>query len=267
MLSGLLIAKILVTLVAVVGLSLIAEHVSPQVAGILAGYPHGIAIVLYFIGLEQGAEFGGHAAMFAVGGLSANAFLAFVYYLLCRSKHWTNVGLAALGSVAGFLAFAAVLKQLSLSAVEAIGFTLVVLFVSGFLLRNIQNSKITTKPKIRLPDMVLRAALAALIVLAITGLAGVIGPDWSGLLSGFPVVTYPFLLIIHAKHGPAPISTIAKNYPFGVVSLLVYTATLSWAFPALGVNWGTLAGFVAATAYLAALSLWKARRRAVATQP
>jgi hypothetical protein len=97
------------------------------------------------------------------------------------------------------------------------------------------------------------------IVLILTGAAGLIGPDWSGLLSGFPVVTFPLLMIIHLRHGDEAVATIARNYPYGLVSLVIFTLTVSYAYPHMGMNAGTLLGFLTATIYLAGLSIiiWK----------
>ena len=259
LITSLLIAKIAVTLVAVVGLSLIAEHVSPRIAGVLAGFPHGIAIVLYFIGVEQGADFAARAAVFAIAGLSANVVLAYVYHLLCREASWGNLALAALGSVAGFLGFAALLRPLGLGPAAGALITLATLAAVRMLLRSEAEFRLADRPRIRPGDMLIRAGAAALIVLAITGLAGLVGPGWSGLLAGFPVVTFPFLMIIHIRYGPAPIATIVRNYPFGLTSLVVYTLVVALAFPALGMGWGTLAGFAAATLYLSAIGALRAR--------
>ena len=45
-----LMLKIVITLLVVISLSLVAERLSARWAGLLAGYPLGIAIVLYFPG-------------------------------------------------------------------------------------------------------------------------------------------------------------------------------------------------------------------------
>ncbi len=254
MLSTVLLAKIAVTMLAVVGLSLIAEHLSARLAGILAGYPHGIAIVLYFIGIEQGVDFAAKASIYAIGGLGANMLLAYVYHRLCRAPGLGDVLLAAAGGLMAFLAFAALLNRLHISQLTAAAITLAMIAAALLLLRRAVNVKVVKGVGISHLDVLMRALLATAIVLGITGAAGAIGPDWSGLLSGFPVVTFPLLLIIHFHHGPAPIATMVKNYPLGLISLLVFTLTVSLAFPALGMNWGTAAGFAAATLYLILLA-------------
>lgn len=249
-LSGILIAKIAVTMTAVVGLSLIAEHVSTRLAGILAGYPHGIAIVLYFIGLEQGIQFAAEASIYATGGLAANVFLAYVYFLICRKPKWINLFLASIGSIVAFLCFALILRQLKINQILAILVAVAMIVLVATLLRRVKNIPVSQKVRIRYVDVLLRAILATMIVLMITEAAYVIGPDWSGLLAGFPVVTFPLLLIIHIQHGKEPIATIVKNYPFGLMSLVVFTVTVSLAFPVFGMNLGTLIGFIVATIYL-----------------
>lgn len=254
MISAILFAKIAVTMLAVVGLSLIAEYLSTRLAGILAGYPHGIAIVLYFIGIEQGAEFAAAASITAIGGLGANVLLAYVYARLCAAPSLLNVLLAAGGSLAAFLAFAALLSQLGLDQLQAVLITLAMIALAALLLRRAKHVKIVRGVGISHLDVLMRALLATLIVLLITGVARAVGPGWSGLLAGFPVVTFPLLLIIHFHHGAAPIAAMVKSYPFGLVSLVVFTLTVSFAFPAWGMNWGTAAGFAAATLYLIVLA-------------
>ena len=253
-LSGILIAKIAVTMAAVVGLSLIAEHLSVRLAGVLAGYPHGIAIVLYFIGVEQGVDFAAAASIYAIGGLGANVLLAYVYFRLCQTSGLKNVLVAAGGSLAAFLSLAAIINKLEVNQLFATLITFVMIGLVAVMMRRAVNVKVSKNVGISHLDVLMRALLATFIVLAITGTAKAIGPDWSGLLAGFPVVTFPLLLIIHFHYGRPPIATMVKNYPYGLISLVVFTVTVSLAFPAFGMNWGTLIGFAAATLYLVVLA-------------
>jgi len=261
-LSLILVLKIAVTMIAVVGLSLIAEHLSTRLAGILAGFPHGIAIVLYFIGIEQGTEFAAQASIYAIGGLAANVLLAYAYFLLCRSANRGNLVLASIGSVTAFLCAATILYQLKIDQFNATVIAGGTIAVVGLLLRHVDNTHITGKTKIRLVDILLRAVLATAIVLTITQMAYLIGPNWSGLLAGFPVVTFPLLLIVHSQHGKEPVATIVKNYPFGLTSLIVFTVIVSFAYPVFGMNLGTLIGLACAIIYLAGLSFLTQKRPA-----
>jgi len=61
--------KILVSVFMVLTLSLIADFVSPRIAGILSGYPLGAAISLFFIGFEIGPGFASESALYTMTGL------------------------------------------------------------------------------------------------------------------------------------------------------------------------------------------------------
>ncbi len=250
MISTVLIAKIIISMITVIGLSLVAERASPKLAGILAGYPHGVAIVLFFIGLEQGAGFAAMAAVFAIAGLAANVTLALVYSLSCRFFAKTHLVMAPVLSLLAFFILAAGLKILAPDTLAALIIAIAFVLAAGFLLRRGLDVKITGITRLSPGSLLLRAALATGIVLAITAGAGYTGPQWAGLFSGFPIVTFPLLLIIHFSHGPAPVITMIRNYPTGLGSLIIYALSISLAYPLLGIYWGTLAGFVAATLYL-----------------
>ena len=259
-----LVIKIVVTMIVVVGLSLLAEHVSARLAGILAGYPHGIAIVIYFLGLEQGVVFAAQASVYAIAGLAANVLMVYGYYLLCRTRHKKNLILATGGSIGVFLLTSLMLRQFEFNQFIAATISVAMIMLVAVLLRKVDNIRVSAGIKTSLADLISRAFISALIVLAVTETAHLIGPDWSGLLAGFPVVTFPLLIIIHYRHGSKPLATIVKNYPYGLIGLVIYTATVSYVYPILGLNLGTLAGFILATIYLVSLS-YLARKTRIRT--
>ncbi|MDU8928759.1 hypothetical protein RXV86_15310 [Alisedimentitalea sp. MJ-SS2] len=260
MLSTLILVKVMVTLVVVVGLTLIAEHVSARLAGILAGFPHGIAIVLYFIGLEHGAVFAATAAVAAVGGLTANLAHAMGIALLApETKGWRGAMMAASGGIAVFLIVAGLLRLLAPGAGWGAVITGLAITAAWVGMRHWQEHVHVAKPRTTMAELALRAAVAAGIVITITALAGVIGPVWAGLLSGFPVVTFPVLLLVQARHGHAPVIGMVKAYPFGLTALIVYTLTVSVTFPLLGIGWGTAAGLLASLLWMSLATTLRAQ--------
>ncbi len=250
---SLLLLKLLVTMVAVVGLSLVAERLSARLAGVLAGFPHGIAIVLWFIGSAQGAEFAARAAGFATAGLGANVALAWAYGAIARRLGGGAAGVAAAscGAVAVFLALAWAVFALGPGPGLALGLTLGLIGAVRLAVGRWAQPGRLTRPRFRPGELLLRAALAGAIVVLITGLAGWIGPAWAGLLAGFPVVSFPLLVILHARHGSDPVTVVVRHYPFGIMALVVYTLIVAWGFGALGMGAGTLAGLAGALAWLA----------------
>lgn len=256
----LLLWKLLVSILAVLGLSLVAERVSPKVAGVLSGYPLGSAIALFFIGLEQGQAFAAEAAVSTLAGFSASLVLVGSYYLASsrlvpllvasQGRSRLNLPIAAVVGVLAFLLASALLQQLRLGLISGIVTTLIAIFLSARWFAHIENvAPLKTQRPSRwvLP---IRALMAAATVLLITGLAELIGPAWSGLLSAFPITLFPFMLIMHYSYGPAVVYTVIRNYPMGLGALLCYILTVALTYPDWGVPWGTAFGFAVATLYL-----------------
>ncbi|BCA81066.1 hypothetical protein [Desulfuromonas sp. AOP6] len=251
----LILAKILVSILAVVGLSLVAERVSPRVAGVLSGYPLGTAIALFFIGLENGHDFAAQGAVYTVAGLSASLVLVHVYYVMSSILQRHALVCSAAGAVAAFLLAAALLHQVDFSLGTGLSFTLAVTAFYAWRFRRLDNVRVATAVRFTRWVLVLRGLAAASIVLLITGLATIIGPDGAGILSAFPITLFPFLLILHLTYGKEPVHTVIKNYPFGLGALITYALSVSFTYPLFGVALGTLLSFGAATGYLAAFAL------------
>ena len=250
-----LMLKIFITLLVVISLSLIAERLSARWAGLLAGYPLGIAIVLYFLAVEQGVEFAAHAAQYAVGGLAANVVLALVYWQLVKTKlaKANNVAFVALAGAVGvfvFLAVSYVLQLLNMPFVLSVLVTLGVILLAARRMTLVTKVEVQNKAQASWLDMLFRGVLAAASVLLITGLAALVGPEWAGLLAGFPVAAFPLFLILHYHYGASLLTNSIKAYPLGLVSLVIYTIAVSFAYPWLGIVWGTLMGFALSTLYL-----------------
>jgi hypothetical protein len=78
--ATLFLIKLVVVITVVVGLSIIAEHGSPRLAGLLSGYPTGSAITLFFFGLELSPQFAAHSAVYNMIGMVAMQVLIYAYY-------------------------------------------------------------------------------------------------------------------------------------------------------------------------------------------
>lgn len=259
----LIVWKILVSIAAVVGLSLVAEHVSPRVAGILSGYPLGSAIALFFIGIEQGAVFAAEASAHTLAGFSASLALAGGYWLGSRSLSHGHLIAAAVSGVAAFLAASALLNSLSLGLLAGGLLTVATIVLCTWLFRTIPNAVVSSRVRFGWGVLLFRAMMAAATVLLITGLAAWIGPAWAGLLSAFPITLFPFMLIIHFSYGKAQVYTVIRNYPVGLWALAIYALTVHFAYASVGVGWGTLIGFAMASLYLLGLSQfysWRQKR-------
>jgi hypothetical protein len=253
--------KIFVTIGMVLGLSLVAERVSPRVAGVLSGYPLGAAIALFFIGLEIGPQFAADSAVFTLAGLTASLAFVAAYYAASARCRGRAVAPATAAALAAYFAAAGVLQGVPFSLPGALLLPAASIPAFSYLFRHIRNVAITRSVRFTPAVMLLRASLAAAIILAITAAARVVGPAWAGVFSAFPTALFPLMLIVHLTYDKAHVHTIIKNFPLGLGSLIVYGCAVALGYPRLGVGWGTAVAFAAATAYLVIYGATVARRR------
>lgn len=250
----LILIKITVSVLVVIGLSLVAEYASPRAAGILSGYPLGTAIVLFFFGLENGEAFAAASAPFALVGLMASQTFVFFYYKGSLVPRY-SVFAATLAAVAGYLLAAWLLQCIRFSFALSVICPVISLFFFYRLFRQIENHRINARAPLTLTTILARAFISAAIILGITAVPRLAGPAWSGLFSSFPSTLFPLLLIVHLNYGKEHAHTIIKNFPLGLGSLITYCLSVALFYPRLGLYGGTAAAFALATGYLGLYAL------------
>lgn len=246
------IIKLIVAVAVVIGLSLIAEHSSPRIAGILSGYPTGSAISLFFFGLEINPEFAANSAVYNMIGLVA--MQAFIYFYYKVSLKF-NMVISSLLAIAGYFVVIWLLHFIELNKFVAILIPTASIFLFIYLFRPIKNVKIENKVQLNHKVLFIRALFAAFIILLITGIARLVGPTWSGLFSAFPTTLFPLMFIVHFTYDKKHVHTIIKNVPVGIFSLVLYSLAVSIVYPLYGIYWGTIISFGVATIYLIAYQL------------
>lgn len=247
---GMQLAKLAVSIGMVLGLSMIAERVSARMAGLLAGYPLGTALALFFIGLEISPDFAAQGAVHTLAGFTATLALCGGYLLGARRDGLPGVlGGAAVGLLAWLLVNLA-LTQIPFTRLSGTLTTLVAIVLFTRLYRRVPDVATSARGRFSWFALALRAGLAAAIILVITGLAHVLPPAWAGVMAAFPFTMFPLLMIVHLAHGRAPVATIIKHFPAGLGSLLCYTLWVSLTYEPLGLVLGTLSGFAVATLWL-----------------
>lgn len=244
----LLLYKICITMLAVLGLSFVAEKISTRLAGLLAGYPIGTAIILHFYGLEFGAEFAANAAIYNLCGLFASQCFAYAYYR--SSRRWPAPLPCTLLALVAYFVPAVLVSQAQPTRVSALALALLATGLFCILLRGRKEEQVLIDQAWSTRLVAGRLLLTASLVLLVTGVAGIVGPGWAGLFSAFPVALYPLVLLLHRSHGEPAARTVLGNFPYGLWSVIAYALTVSLVYPAYGVIAGTLIGFAIATVVL-----------------
>ncbi|GAA4887528.1 hypothetical protein [Ferrimonas pelagia] len=260
-----ILAKVLVAVGVIMGLAWVAERVGPDWAGVLTGFPLGTAILLFFYGIEQGPEFAAAAAYYGLLGQVATTGFATIYTLCAHRMHvrsWWPMGLALLGLLA-----AASLGQAApalgrwgalialIGAVLAIGLT-----------RHIPESQFAAVSASK-RMLWARAMFAAGLVVLITALANVLPHQWAGVMASFPLTLLPLMLLMQLNYDNRPAMILAKHFPYGLGSLILYTLGVAQFYPWIGIGLGTLSAFALAGLYLGLFSLWHRRRGRLRAAP
>ena len=247
----------------VLGLGAIAVRASPRMAGLLAGYPLGTALALFFIGLEISPAFATQSAVHTLAGFTATMALVAGYWAFGRQPGTKGIISGVIGGFIAWLMVSTVLAQFNFTRLSGTLVTLCAIAVFSVLFRRIPDVKSPASRAFSFPALAARAGLTTVIIFAITWLAHWLPAAWAGTLAAFPVTMLPFLLILHLNYGFAPAATVIKHYPMGLGSLLSYTLCVSLTYSTLGLFWGTLAGFATATLWLLGwmqLSAWYQHR-------
>ena len=244
--------KLTVTVIVVLALSVIAERVTPRIAGIVAGYPAGVAINLFFFGYEINPAFAAESALYTATGLLSTLSFIFFYYVISLRIGRNVILISSFLSFCGYLAVVWGTRQVPATYASAMLIPVISIFVFLYLFRRIRNSTIDDRIRLTFKVLFLRSLIAAGIILLVTSSAHLVGPEYAGLFAAFPSTLFPLMLIIHATYDVEHVHTIIKNYPVGLGSLIVYTLAVSLTYQQSGLAVGTLISFGAATVYLGA---------------
>ena len=242
--------KLVVTVVVVLLLSLVAERVSPRVAGILSGYPLGAAIALFFIGLENGPGFASNSAVYTMMGLVATQSFVYLYFRASLFFKRFNILGSSFCAISGYFIVIWLLHFIRPDKFLAVLIPVASVFFFVYLFKEVKNATIQNKIRLTPKILLFRALLAAFTIVLITGSAKFVGPRWAGLFSAFPITLLPLILIMHLTYDKEHVHTITKNFPLGLGSLIIYSLTISIVYPINGIYVGTLISLAAATAYL-----------------
>jgi hypothetical protein len=217
-------------LVAIVTLAV--RRWGPSVGGWLAGLPIVAGPVLVIYALEQGNTFATAAAHATLTGLIATVAFAVAYGHLSTRLPW-YVCMAL-----GWCVFAAVV--VSLYALQpGLIVSLLLLVAATVLGRHVlPRDAVAIQPASSIRgDLITRLVATATLVLVLTGLAGRLGPAWSGLLNAFPVLTTIVAVFSHIQRGAAAAVAFLNGYLQAIVGFGLFCVVMATGLESLGLGW------------------------------
>jgi hypothetical protein len=222
---ALLAVKLLLAPAFVVGASLVARRFGPRVGGLIGGLPVVAGPILLVYALAHGDTFAAGAAAGTLLGVVSLAAFVVVYGRLGRRLPWIT------SMLTGWLAFAVATVAFSalsipVGAALALAGAGLVVSLAWLPAPDGEPRDHTAPPSWDLP---LRAGCALALVLTLTEVSGWLGPQLSGLLAPFPVITTVLATFTHAQRGSDELLRLLRGLlnGFGAFALFCFTLAVS----------------------------------------
>jgi len=244
----------------VVGCSLIAERSGPLLAAMIATLPISAGPVYVFLALEHDAAFiSGSALAGMATNLSNGAFLLAYVPLAQRFGLVVSLCAALLSWCAAILLFRASDPSFPL---------LLALTPPAFLLlhrlfRPYLNARPAVPPRRLWFAIPLRAAAIAITAGVASTLSARVGPAWSGVLAGVPIVLSSLIVILQPRIGGPASAAVIANAAIGFLGFGSALAVVHIAAVPLG-SWRALALALAVSICWNLALMGLARRRRLA---
>ena len=253
-----LLVKLLLAPALVVASTLAGRRWGPGVTGALIAFPIVAGPILLVIQLEHGPAFARDAAVASMLGLVSLAVFAVVFARLGRRLGWLPtmaVSWVAVLAVDVVMSLRQVLDLVALAAA-------VVAIALGILLMPRADGPAAAAP-VRPPswDLPARALTTAALVITLTTVSGALGPEWTGVLSTFPIATSVVAGFALAQNGSANAARVLAGTLTGLFGFAGFCFTVAVLVHPLGVL-AFACGVVVAVVVQAALMT---ARRAVTT--
>lgn len=236
--------------------SLAGRRWGPTISGWLVGLPLTSGPVVFLLALAYGTSFAANAARGTLAGVISLAVYSLGYAWTARRFGWQ------LSVAAGSLMFAIAtmaLQHVTLPLPALIGAILISLVVALALMpapaRQASAAVSGAAPRWDLPA---RMAIAAAFVLLLTGVASLLGPQLTGLVSPFPVYATILAVFAHRQLGGHAAADVLRGMLVGLFAFVAFFLVIAIQIERTGV--GPAFVFAIVVALLAqGVSLWLMR--------
>ncbi len=183
--SLLVVVKILTIPVLLWMVALISKRFGPMVAGIVSGLPIFSGPIVFYIALEQGADFAARSALGAFPGMIGYVMFGVVFVHAALYIHWFMALMVAIGT---FFVLGWTMMATPVTAWAWVLVALVIMIVGiRWMPPLLKNGKMVPPEHYKRPPY-FQMICGTVLMMAITALAPYLGPTMSGIMMFFPVL-------------------------------------------------------------------------------
>ena len=207
-----LIVRMAVTAAFLLAATVTAERAGPLVGGLVATLPISAGPVYIFLAMDHGAHFIGESALGSLVSNGINIVFALTYALLAQKR---SLAVSLSGAFAVWIVLSWLARFVPWGLPAAIVFNIAVLAMSLWLSSSLRHVR-SPQVKARWHDLLMRAAMVALLVGTVVTLSYHIGPVASGNLAVFPIVLTSIIVILHRRVGGPATAAVMANAVIGL---------------------------------------------------
>lgn len=216
------ISKAALTACAVAWVLVMARALGVHIAGLLAGLPVVTAPALAWMTHTHGVHFAAHSAVGSLTACGAMALFAVSYERLSQQR---GPGTSFAAGLAAALLLAVPLQALVEYPVPAL---LAALALGVFALFAMPAAGLAAAPARRLRgELPVTAAVAGIVSVGATSLAGVVGPYWAGMLTALPLISGAVLVNLHLTRSQPEVRRFLRGYVGGLMGKAVFALTFA----------------------------------------
>ncbi len=230
--SAVLLMRLILSPVLIACATLIGRRWGPSVSGWFTGFPFISAPISLVLAIQSGKEYAAEAAVGTLGGQSCVCVFAVVYLFTSRKFNWR---LSSVTSILFFLFAAYGWKSFSPGLPVSLAVLLLITFFSLWL-SNVSDET-TGNKQTSWWDLPARMALACAMVFTLTGVSGLIGAKWSGILSALPVFGLILASFTHMQEGSGAVGKLLRGSILGSFGIAIFYLIVAIFLPLTGSLW------------------------------
>jgi hypothetical protein len=220
---NLLLAKLVLTPMAIFAALWVARRWGDAFGGWLAGLPVTSAPVAAFLAIEHGPAFAAAASAGSVAAVASQASFCMAYTAASR-RNWR---FGALFGAAGFVGSAAIVQTLDLPPMALLGLSAVLLSLARLAMPRARVVFVKSlAPRWEIPA---RVILVTVIVVGVTSAATTLGARASGVAASFPWIGGALAVFAHRAQGAAAGIAVLRGMAIALYSFLAFFAVLGFA--------------------------------------